>query len=264
MFSKVSGSNKAPCVLDARQKNVETASPVGESVHFDVVHSSVAVRSSPSLDGEKIGGLCHGKRVFGAPYCFDSEPWLRIASKEFEKLMIVGHQDAWVLIHGASLGLGQLLRKLSPEEEEEIVTKERTAAAQAALEEFEEQRRVLVAARRNASKENQGNADVEDEPPEQENDLNFHFEVTNATVAIRSLHFTNAESVGGMARGKIASGTVHIFDGNIWLRLASVECQKAMVFGHDCAWMLVHGASLGMGRLLRLLTFEEESKLTQT
>lgn len=68
---------------------------------FEVVTDFVSVRSKPQTTAPSTGGLARGDVVFGTPYKVDGEPWLRIGKPE---------KPSWVLIHGGSLGLGQILR----------------------------------------------------------------------------------------------------------------------------------------------------------
>merc|ERR1712039_1129475 len=66
--------------------------------------------------GKSLGGVGRGKIVYGLPYNFDDNPWLRLDKAECKKHFAEGN-EAWMLIHGACVGLRQLLRKLEPDEE---------------------------------------------------------------------------------------------------------------------------------------------------
>lgn len=76
------------------------ATPTAGDCSFKVLADFVSVRSKPSMLAPKRGGLSLGDVVFGTPCVTDGEPWLRIGKSS---------KPSWVLIHGACIGLGQLL-----------------------------------------------------------------------------------------------------------------------------------------------------------
>uniref|UniRef100_A0A7S4WDS0 Uncharacterized protein n=1 Tax=Alexandrium monilatum TaxID=311494 RepID=A0A7S4WDS0_9DINO len=76
---------------------------------YEVVHEKVAVRERPSLSAQALAVLRRGRVVAGARHDVRGEPWLCLSGAARKGLAI--HEDgAWVLIHGRSVGLGELLR----------------------------------------------------------------------------------------------------------------------------------------------------------
>eukprot|EP00931_Biecheleriopsis_adriatica_P021537 TRINITY_DN14065_c0_g1_i2.p1 TRINITY_DN14065_c0_g1~~TRINITY_DN14065_c0_g1_i2.p1 ORF type:complete len:4450 (-),score=994.04 TRINITY_DN14065_c0_g1_i2:41-13390(-) len=71
---------------------------------YTVVHTMVFIRDRASVKGKTLGVLKQGDEVQGWP----SSGWLRLA-KDSSAPAATEHREAWVLIHGAEVGLGQLL-----------------------------------------------------------------------------------------------------------------------------------------------------------
>lgn len=87
---------------DWPQEPVRTADDVR---YYKVVAPMVAVRSAPSTKARKLGGLATGDMISGWPYKVGVDPWLRMDGAA---------RPSWVLIHGACVGLGQLLEVCEP------------------------------------------------------------------------------------------------------------------------------------------------------
>jgi len=86
--------------------------PDGSEGRYKVVYKQVVIREEPSTKAAMVGLLLMGNIVHGSPYKVDGEPWLCLNEKTIQELKIrrkVG--NAWILIDGASVGLGKLLRR---------------------------------------------------------------------------------------------------------------------------------------------------------
>lgn len=77
---------------------------------FEVVHEHIIVRLAPSTSSKPFGAANRGELLFGTPITVGNDPWLRIehglACERMGEVATCG----WALIHGARVGLGQLLR----------------------------------------------------------------------------------------------------------------------------------------------------------
>jgi len=103
---------------DASIPDLGVAKPSGPAMHFQVIVKSIVVRGGPSIKAPSVGGLGKGSIVYGLPYKFGGNPWLRIDTAECQRIFVEA-EEGWVLIHGTCLGMGQLLRTLTAEEEAE-------------------------------------------------------------------------------------------------------------------------------------------------
>eukprot|EP00931_Biecheleriopsis_adriatica_P067799 TRINITY_DN4186_c0_g1_i1.p1 TRINITY_DN4186_c0_g1~~TRINITY_DN4186_c0_g1_i1.p1 ORF type:complete len:810 (-),score=283.23 TRINITY_DN4186_c0_g1_i1:190-2472(-) len=84
---------------------------LGYAGRFEVSHSRVAVRASPSMEGKVVGVVFQGRILMGTPHSVAGEAWLRFEESSRKKLVTDG-EEAWALILGRPLGLGPLLRPL--------------------------------------------------------------------------------------------------------------------------------------------------------
>lgn len=76
---------------------------------YKVVHERVAQRTQPSKDAKMIGAEKRGVIVKGETIDKDGVPWLRTSAHNPESGKV---EDAYMMIDGKSVGLGQLLKKL--------------------------------------------------------------------------------------------------------------------------------------------------------
>jgi len=86
-----------------------------EEVECCVVHPRVAMRANPSTSAEALGFVVQGCVVKGLVEDVCGIKWLRVRALDFEalaggKVAENKHRPAWILMHGDSLGLGQLLK----------------------------------------------------------------------------------------------------------------------------------------------------------
>jgi len=84
-------------------------------VTFEVVFTHVVVRSSPfrQLGNLNIlGRVFRGQVLYGSVHDVGGEPWLMVDAPCRTNLGIGTAVEAWVLISGCSLGLGELLREI--------------------------------------------------------------------------------------------------------------------------------------------------------
>lgn len=80
---------------------------------FRVVHSKVAVRAAPSTQACAIHVAFKGDVYCGREHEIDGHPWLLLDPRHSNKFSIQSQsEEAWMLIHGAQVGLGDLLRPL--------------------------------------------------------------------------------------------------------------------------------------------------------
>jgi len=84
--------------------------PLGYAGRYEVAHSKVAVRATPSVRGKIIGVVYHGRILMGTPHRSGGFAWLRF--EESSRKKVAEGEEAWALIDGELLGLGQLLRPL--------------------------------------------------------------------------------------------------------------------------------------------------------
>mmetsp|Transcript_6540 Transcript_6540/g.16019 ORF Transcript_6540/g.16019 Transcript_6540/m.16019 type:complete len:788 (+) Transcript_6540:122-2485(+) len=98
-------------------------SPVGK---YKVVYKNVAVRSGPSVKARILYVAKQGNHLEGSVHVVDGNPWLELNTDSRHNFDIpADHKEAWVLIHGASVGLEDLLRPVNEEVEclEELLTR---------------------------------------------------------------------------------------------------------------------------------------------
>lgn len=74
---------------------------------YKVVHDRVVLRAEPTKDGKMLGSENKGASVWGTLIEKDGVPWLKVKAKAIKDT-----PDAYMMIDGASVGLGQLLKKL--------------------------------------------------------------------------------------------------------------------------------------------------------
>ena len=84
---------------------------LGYAGRYEVAHNRVAVRASPSLKGKIVGVVVQGRMLMGTPHRVGGFAWLRFEESSRKKVADIG-EEAWALIDGEPLGLGQLLRPL--------------------------------------------------------------------------------------------------------------------------------------------------------
>ena len=84
---------------------------LGYAGRYEVAHTKVAVRASPSLKGKIEGVVLQGRILMGTPHKVGAFAWLRFEESSRKKVAEIG-EEAWALIDGEPLGLGQLLRPL--------------------------------------------------------------------------------------------------------------------------------------------------------
>jgi len=82
----------------------------GPKGRFEVVHERVIIRDMPSTSSNIAGALTKGKIVQGTPHDNAGIPWLLLAKGTQE--IAVQAKSAWVLMDGATIGLGLLLKPL--------------------------------------------------------------------------------------------------------------------------------------------------------
>lgn len=255
---------------DELPQDFQTAEPTGSSVHFQIEASSIAIRTAPCTKAPSLGGLGKGKILFGKPYSFSGNPWLRIDADECKKLYLGGTMDGWVLIHGSCIGMGQLLRKLTEDEETEQLNIRKAAAAAA----LEDERKALAKARQEveavAAGLPDGGAEVPPGPaeaaasgtgnegaiPADERTVAY-FEVVHESVAVRAEPSMQAASLSTLSRGKILSGMVRTVDSGSWLCLGEGECKRLLIKAAQ-GWVLVLDVASSLGVMLRMLNKEEE------
>lgn len=86
------------------------------AARFIVVHRQVVFRKIPSTKAEMLYVAKKGNIISGVLQHFDDHPWIQVSEETCKDCSIVGGQ-AWVLMHGASVGLGDLLRPVHEEVE---------------------------------------------------------------------------------------------------------------------------------------------------
>mmetsp|Transcript_46855 Transcript_46855/g.111506 ORF Transcript_46855/g.111506 Transcript_46855/m.111506 type:complete len:807 (+) Transcript_46855:128-2548(+) len=93
---------------------------------YKVVFKNVAVRSSPSVKAGILYVAKHGMLLEGSVHVVDGNPWLSLSADTRLQCQIPTQDaEAWVLIHGECVGLGDLLRPVNEEVEclEELLTR---------------------------------------------------------------------------------------------------------------------------------------------
>eukprot|EP00930_Biecheleria_cincta_P023648 TRINITY_DN1704_c0_g2_i1.p1 TRINITY_DN1704_c0_g2~~TRINITY_DN1704_c0_g2_i1.p1 ORF type:complete len:1333 (+),score=381.45 TRINITY_DN1704_c0_g2_i1:44-4000(+) len=85
--------------------------PLGNAGRFKVVHTQVAVRATPSMDGNIVGVVHQDRMLMGTPHLVGGQTWVRFEAGARKKIAASG-EEAWALIDGQALGLGQLLKPL--------------------------------------------------------------------------------------------------------------------------------------------------------
>jgi len=246
---------------------VKCAKPTGGAASFRATEHRVAIRKSPWTGAESLGGLVEGRIVRGTPYKFDDAPWLRLDHEECRRHFVEA-EAAWVLIHGGSVGMGQLLRKLTPEEEEAQRMSEKAEEADKARTALELERAALDKARLGAQAHLAALAAERKRESEEAlwaelRSLEDHFEVVYPSVAIRSARTTASAKVGGLVCGRLVSGTVVAgAGGDQWLRLGGLDRRNAFATSDD-AFVLIDGGSVGLGQLLRRIPKEDAIRLRE-
>jgi len=81
---------------------------------YRTAHVRVIVRAAASIKADMLGALHQGKIVSGTRMTVDGQPWLRLSDEDRRNTCIPGLStgDAWVLIDGATVGLGILLAEV--------------------------------------------------------------------------------------------------------------------------------------------------------
>ncbi|CAE8594568.1 unnamed protein product, partial [Polarella glacialis] len=92
-------------------RQAEPPKQLGNGGRYAVACARVAVRAAPKLGARVVGVMLQGRILLGTPHESEGLPWLRLEENARKKIAGSGH-EAWVLIHGEVLGLGQLLRPL--------------------------------------------------------------------------------------------------------------------------------------------------------
>jgi len=100
--------------LDLRLSAPPEPMQTGSLAEFTVAHPVVVVRASPSTEAKMLTKIYAPSRVWGLPHKCENDPWLLLSRDECQRLN-VKRDVAWVLIHGACLGLGALLKKVVDE-----------------------------------------------------------------------------------------------------------------------------------------------------
>jgi len=199
----------------------------GPDAHYEVVHDRVVVRASPSTKAGMLSVMQRGDKVFGAPYTVDGNPWLRLDESAVEDNKIPVKQTgdgAWLLIDGKSVGLGELLRKLPGTYRPPPRTAKPATLAKSR------------------------------EPKEPAEPVQVHatpfgapaeFLVVNDKVVERRQPSVDASAVKIHTLGEMLLGTPHFVQETAtpWLRLDREA--------GDPGWMLMDGASMGLGQLLQ-------------
>mmetsp|Transcript_5507 Transcript_5507/g.9599 ORF Transcript_5507/g.9599 Transcript_5507/m.9599 type:complete len:790 (+) Transcript_5507:70-2439(+) len=93
---------------------------------YKVVYKNVAIRSAPSVKAGILYVAKQGTLLEGSVHVVDGNPWLGLNADSRQNCDIpTRDKEAWVLIHGASVGLGDLLRPVNEEVEclEELLTR---------------------------------------------------------------------------------------------------------------------------------------------
>lgn len=81
----------------------------GDTQRFVVVHKCVVFRKTPSTKAEMVFVAKRGSFLSGTVRTFDGHSWVHVSPEDCKERNILG-AEAWVLIHGECVGLGDLLR----------------------------------------------------------------------------------------------------------------------------------------------------------
>eukprot|EP00929_Paragymnodinium_shiwhaense_P042195 TRINITY_DN21876_c0_g2_i2.p1 TRINITY_DN21876_c0_g2~~TRINITY_DN21876_c0_g2_i2.p1 ORF type:complete len:1597 (-),score=422.33 TRINITY_DN21876_c0_g2_i2:336-5126(-) len=177
---------------------------------YTVVHRAVVVRAAPSVRAEKRGLLVRGEQVKGT----ERDGWLQLDNASTGATKASG--KAFVLIDGASVGFGPLLKLLSPGGAQQQQTAAQPPEPPAAT------TTPSGAAAESAT-----------------------YTVVHKAVFVRAAPSVQAPQRGVLLRGRQVRGTVN--DG--WLRLCAADALVSSTPSKP-AFVLIHGASLGLGPLL--------------
>eukprot|EP00930_Biecheleria_cincta_P072004 TRINITY_DN59446_c0_g1_i1.p1 TRINITY_DN59446_c0_g1~~TRINITY_DN59446_c0_g1_i1.p1 ORF type:complete len:1295 (-),score=267.50 TRINITY_DN59446_c0_g1_i1:53-3841(-) len=198
---------------------------------FEVVHTQVAVRSSTSVQSRMCGSIPQGSRLQGClAQTEDGVEWLRLSEDSIKAWRLnVPVGGAFVLIHGRTVGLGELLRpvQLPQLQGSDGAPPKKVAPAQ---------------------------PEAEPPPPNARRDGPVgNFLVVHSKVVVRQAPSTDARFLGVRLQGAAVTGTPFVVGGAAWLQLR--------VRDGDGGWMLVDGASVGLGTLLQRLADLAEDAL---
>jgi len=190
-----------------------------------VSHDRVAIRATPATKGKAVGLKARGDRITVAGREGD---WLRLDPSSLQQ----SDSEGWMLIDGTSLGLGVLLKPVSPTSEEAPASPPPKGAAAP-----------KPAPKPAAKPASSGDAEQAFIAP-------VCFEVVHAMVHVRDHPDVNSRSLGSHRKGEVL--LVEARKG-AWLRLAA---ERGAPTGPS-RWMLSDGASVG----LKLLMQQYESTL---
>ena len=197
----------------------------GTSSKWKVVHSRVIIRKDASTTAAILGFQAQGKILEGVVQEVSGQPWLRVQHSGID-----GKEcDGYMLINGASVGLGQLLERV----------KDPVARPQA-------QARVKaqdpVPKAKTRAKPNLGDLS---KWIRHANVQASRFQVVANVVMVRNMPSTQADAVGVVKKGEILDGQPR--EG--WL-LVDEKGPEALERGEG-RWILLDGKELGLGQLLR-------------
>jgi len=110
-LAKPSGPRARHQVIHKSAVTAASFTESGPAGNFDVVCDRIDVRRSPSTEAAALGILKRGAVVQGSPFSIHGQPWLRLDGDCCESFGFAVDESAWILIDGACVGLGELLRR---------------------------------------------------------------------------------------------------------------------------------------------------------
>jgi len=199
-------------------------------VLYEVVHTRVAVRAEPSTQAEILKVEKQGSVVQGVAVSGIGGQWLKVQSND--------SRNGFLLVDGASVGLGLLLRRISS----------------CSLQQVHEEETDLKDAP-------PAEADLRRQPrPQLRNGYMGQFRISQKQVAIRAAATTSAEIVGRLREGDIVTGKLQ----SDWLLLEDVGSKSSLhpklAKQKSERWVLVDGSSVGLGLLLQPIVPEPSVK----
>eukprot|EP00930_Biecheleria_cincta_P069464 TRINITY_DN57201_c0_g1_i1.p1 TRINITY_DN57201_c0_g1~~TRINITY_DN57201_c0_g1_i1.p1 ORF type:complete len:1374 (-),score=273.72 TRINITY_DN57201_c0_g1_i1:412-4533(-) len=217
-----------------------------------VVHTRVIIRKESSTSAGILGYHSQGKVVDGTLLYDHGKPWLRI---DYE-MPVGGKCDGFMLIDGASVGLGTLLEKVETSTTSKPGPKAAAGGSNTAASKASSAPKAKASSSEQSLKPGPKAAASSAEKAPDLGDLSKwldhpggdigSFEVVAKTVMVRGMPAVKARAVGVVRQGEVLQGE----EREGWL-LLDYQKRKSELEQGDGRWVLMHGREVGLGELLR-------------